>query len=59
MEKTQRLLDIIDLVGQTWHEAEEYDLGIEVIASALQYLKDDPDMSILEALENGMADWDL
>ena len=59
MGKNQELLEIIDLVGQAWHEADSYDLGIEVMASTLQYLKRDPDMDISVALQNALIDWDL
>lgn len=59
MAKDKTLLEIMDLVGQTLHEAKSYDLEIEVIASAMQNLQKNPEMDISVALQNAMIDWDL
>jgi len=59
MAKNQELLEIIDLVGQALHEAAEYGLQIEVMASAMQQLQKNPGMDISVALQNAMLEWDL
>jgi hypothetical protein len=59
MAKTQELAEIIDLVGQTLHEANPYGLEIEVMATAIQMLKRNPEMDISVALQNAMTDWDI
>jgi len=59
MAKNQELLEIIDLVGQALHEASEYGLQIEVMASAMQQLQKNPGMDISVALQNAMLEWDL
>lgn len=59
MAKNQKLLEIIDLVGQALHEAEPYDLQIEVMATAMQQLQKNPGMDISVALQNAMTEWDL
>lgn len=59
MAKNQELLEIIDLVGQALHEAEPYDLQIEVMASTMQQLQKNPGMDISVALQNAMTEWDI
>lgn len=59
MAKDQKLLDIVDLVGEAMHEAAPYDLQIEVIATAMQYLQQNPGMDISVALQHGLNEWDI
>jgi hypothetical protein len=59
MAKNQELLEIIDLVADTMHEASHYNLHVEVIASAMKALKDNPGMGIQEAINFGLKEWDL
>ena len=59
MAKNQELLEIIDMVADTLDEAVDYNLTVEVIASSFQALKDNPEMSIKEALQHGLSEWDL
>jgi len=59
MTKNQDLTEIVDLVAQVMHESAEYDLQIEVIASAMQALRDNPGMDISVALQHGLNEWDI
>lgn len=59
MAKNKDLLKIIDLIGDTMHQAAEHDLAIEVIASAMQTLRDNPGMDISVALQHGLNEWDI
>jgi hypothetical protein len=59
MAKDQTLLDIMDQVGQALSEARPYGLQIEVMASAINNIKKDPDMDVSVALQNAMQDWDI
>ncbi len=59
MAKNQELLEIIDMVADTMDEAIDSNLTVEVIASSFQALKDNPEMSIKEALQHGLSEWDL
>lgn len=59
MAKTAKLLETIDLVGATLAEASHYALEIEVIASAMETLKENPEMEISEALQYGLKEWDI
>lgn len=59
MRKDVSLLEIIDLVEQTLNEAKEYDLEIEVIASTIKMIKENPEMDISVALQNALTDWDI
>jgi len=58
-QKNAELLEVIDLVGQTIHGARLYGLEIEVMASAMQMLKKNPEMEISVALQNALIDWDI
>lgn len=59
MAKDKDLTEIIDLVGEALHEAAEYGLQIEVMASAMQKLRDNPGMHISIALQHGLNEWDV
>jgi len=59
MAKNQDLTEIIDLVGDVMHETAEYGLQIEVMASAMQMLRDNPGMDISIALQHGLNEWDV
>ena len=58
-QKNTELLEIIDLVGDALAEARPYGLEIEVMASAMQMLKKNPEMEISVALQNALTDWDI
>lgn len=49
----------MDAVANTLKFAGEYHLEVEVIASAMLYLKENPEVSINEALNAGLGDWDV
>ena len=59
MKKDQKLLEIIDLVGQALNEAKPYGLEIEIMASTMQQLQKNPGMDISVALQHAMIDWDI
>ena len=59
MAKDLELLKIIDLVSNAMDEAIDYNLTIEVIASSMRALRDNPMMDIKEALKQGLREWDL
>jgi hypothetical protein len=59
MAKNQELLDVIDLVADAMDESLAYNLTAEVIASSMVALRDNPGMSIEEALNHGLSDWDI
>ena len=58
-KKDHTLLEAVDLVGQTLHEAEPYGLQAEVIASAIAEIRENPDMDLSIALQHGLQDWDI
>ena len=58
-EKNGRLLTVVDLVGQALHEANPYGLEIEVMASTMIQLQDNPEMDLSVALQNALNDWDI
>jgi hypothetical protein len=58
-KKDHTLLEAVDLVGQTLHEAAPYDLQSEVIASAIAEIRKDPDIDLSVALQRGLQDWDI
>ena len=54
-----KISDAIELVAEAFDKAKEHDLECEVMATALVFLKDNPDRSIEEALAAGLEDWDV
>jgi hypothetical protein len=58
-KKDHTLLEAVDLVGQTLHEAEPYGLQAEVIASVIAEIRENPDMDLSIALQHGLQDWDI
>ena len=52
-------VDYIDDVKDTLEVAGDYGLEVEVVLFALIALKDNPKISITEALERGLTEWDL
>jgi len=58
-KKDHTLLEAVDLVGQTLHEAEPYGLQAEVIASAIDAIRKNPEIDLSVALQNGLQDWDI
>ena len=53
----ENLLGVIQIVGNILEAASDYNLGVEVIASALIALKENPSISIDEALDIGYNEW--
>lgn len=53
------LSETMDNVKMALAIAGERKLEIEVIATAMIYLKENPEASINEALEVGLSDWDV
>jgi hypothetical protein len=51
------LNDLDPEIAKVLHEAQEFGLKCEVIASAFQALENNPKLSILEALEIGKEEW--
>ena len=58
MEETT-VLDDLNLIAKTLTHAEKYGLECEVILRAMQYIKENPECSISEALFVGKASWDI
>jgi len=54
-----RISDAIELVAEAFDKAKEHDMECEVMATALVFLKDNPEKSIEEALFAGLIDWDV
>jgi hypothetical protein len=55
-EDIERVIgDVHDVLNRT----EQYHLQCEVIASAMIYLKENPESSISDALSAGLSDWDV
>ena len=59
MAKNKDLTEIINLVADTMHEAAHYGLVVEVIASAMQFLRDNPGTDISTAIQHGLNEWDI
>lgn len=53
------LAEIVDKVMFVLCKASHYDLEAEVVATAMVYLKENPDASIETALSVGLSDWDI
>jgi len=53
------LLDIMEKVEATLEKSTEFGLQTEVIASAMQFLKNNPDATVEDALAEGELDWDV
>ena len=51
--------ELIDYIARILKIAKKEKLEIEVIATAFQKLKEDPSISIEEALERGLREWDI
>lgn len=58
-KKDHTLAEAVDLVGQTLREAAPYDLQSEVIASAIQEIREKPCIDLSIALQRGLQDWDI
>lgn len=58
-KKDHTLLEAVDLVGQTLQEAEPYGMQAEVIASAIGYIRTNPNIDLSVALQCGLQDWDV
>jgi hypothetical protein len=55
----ENLSETIELVYQTFKEANCYGLEIEIMASAMKYLQENPGTKISTALQNAMIEWDI
>jgi hypothetical protein len=53
------LTETMDAVANTLKFAGEHGLETEVIATAMLFLKENPDAEINEALNVGLSDWDV
>lgn len=51
--------EIMDMVKETLEQSKAYNLEIEVLAFALIALKKDPTLTISQALESGLQEWDI
>lgn len=51
--------NIINLIKNAFDRASKYNLQFEVIASAMYELKENPEMSIPQAIDEALHDWDL
>lgn len=47
----------MDVVASALHEAAKHNLQIEVVTWALKYMKEDPTISIEEAITMGLNEW--
>jgi hypothetical protein len=48
-----------DLIDQVINEAIPYELQIEVMASTVQAVRENPEMDLSVALQCGLQDWDI
>jgi hypothetical protein len=55
----ESLLETMDNVSAALKIAGKYDMDVEVIATAMIFLKENPDASIETALNAGLGDWDV
>ena len=53
------ITETMDDVAQTMKFASEHGLETEVIATAMLFLKENPEATINEALHVGLNDWDV
>jgi hypothetical protein len=58
-KKDHTLLEEVELVDQALREAAPYDLQSEVIASAIQAIRENPELDLSTALQYGLQDWDV
>lgn len=58
-KKDHTLLEAVDLIGQALHEAAPYGLQAEVMASAIAEIRQNPEIDLSIALQNGLKDWDV
>jgi hypothetical protein len=55
----ESLLETMANVSTALNVAGKYDMEVEVIATAMIFLKENPDASIETALNAGLGDWDV
>jgi hypothetical protein len=55
----ESLESVVEQVTSTFERIKPYGLDIEVFATALIYLQEHPEVSIAEALQVGLNDWDV
>lgn len=55
----ESLTEAVLNASEALDQAKKHDLEAEVVATAMIWLKENPDKSIFQALEVGMGDWDL
>ncbi len=58
LEDDNTMMDL-DAIGRVLEVASEYHLQAEVIWSAMNTIKAQPDLSIQDALAHGLLEWDL
>ena len=60
MKEDARTEDYIaKLVKNALDRASKYNLQVEVMASAMYELKENPDITIAQAIDEALHDWDL
>lgn len=52
-------VEIMEACDKAFQRAKEFNLELEVFATAFVYLKQNPYSTIQDALEVGLSDWDL
>ena len=55
----ERLDNVVRSVAKALQIASNYGLEVETIATAMIYLKENPDKTIEDALNAGLSDWDI
>ena len=55
----ETLAETMDNVAQTLKFAAEYHLECEVFATALLFVKENPECTVNEALHAGLNEWDI
>lgn len=58
-KKDHKRLESTDLIAETLKKSEPYGLQSEVIASAIEEIRNNPDISLYLALQRGLEDWDI
>ncbi len=59
MAKDHKLLRTIDEVGRALNEAWPYGLQAEVMATAIESIRENPQLDISVAISEALTEWDL
>jgi hypothetical protein len=57
MSKELDTIDELNIIGTCLDDASEYGLECEVVYFALKYMKQDPTLSIIQAITYGYDEW--